>query len=372
MKHRSTTRAALFLGATVTLAACGGGSEAEAKGPVEITLGPEAVEIVSAAAVSSGPVLSGTLAAERQATVNAQSAGTVLQVSADRGQPVRAGQTLGRIDDSAIGDAVVSAQSGVRSAQIAVSTAQRNAERAATLNGAGAVSDRDLELARTQLATSQAQLADARTRLAQAQRQQANTVITAPIGGVVSARPVSAGDVVQPGTPLFTIVDPGSMRLEAAVPAEQLGALRVGTPVRFTSSAYPGRTFTGTIQRISPAADPQTRQIPVVVTLPNSDGALVAGLFAEGRVEAQTRTAITVPVDAVDERGVAPTVLRVRGGRTERAPVQLGTRDSETDRVEITSGLAPGDTVLVGAAVGTTPGTPVRVRAAGAAPAGAR
>jgi RND family efflux transporter MFP subunit len=363
----------MVLGAVLVLSACGRDSDAaQPKGPTEVLVGPEAIEVVAAREVSTGPTLSGTLAAERAATVTAQLGGTVLQVTADRGQAVRAGQTLGRIDDSAISDGVTSAQSGVRSAQIAVSTAQRNVERAATLNQAGAVADRDLELARTQLASGQAQLADARTRLAQARKQQANTVITAPISGVVSARPVSAGDVVQPGSPLFTIIDPGSMRLEAAVPAEQLGALRVGTPVRFTSSAYPGRTFTGTIQRISPAADAATRQIPVVVTLPNEDGALVAGLFAEGRVQAAAHMAITVPANAVDERGVAPTVLRLKGGKAERVPVQVGARDSETDRVEVLSGLAAGDTVLVGASVGTTPGTPVKVRAAGAAPAGAR
>jgi len=153
------------------------------------------------------------------------------------------------------------------------------------------------------------------------------------------------------------------------VPAEQLSALRVGTPVRFTISAYPGRNFTGTIQRISPAADPATRQIPVVVTIPNQDGVLVSGLFAEGRVQAGARQAVTVPSSAVDERGVAPSVLRLRAGKAERVPVQLGARDSETDRVEVITGLAAGDTVLVGAAVGTTPGTPVKVRAAGAAPA---
>lgn len=368
MRNRGMRAAAAA--SVLVLAACGRESDAAvAKGPAEIVLGPEAIEVVSTREVSSGPTLSGTLAAEREAAVTAQLGGTVLQVTADRGQPVRSGQTLGRIDDSAIRDAVISAQSGVRSAQISVSSARRNAERAATLNQAGAVADRDLELARTQLATGQAQLADARTRLAQARKQQSNTIISAPISGIVSARPVSAGDVVQPGTPLFTIIDPGSMRLEAAVPAEQLSALRIGTPVRFTISAYPGRTFTGTIQRISPAADPATRQIPVVVTIPNQDGVLVSGLFAEGRVQAEARQAVTVPADAVDERGVAPSVLRLRAGKAERVTVQLGARDSETDRVEVITGLAPGDTVLVGAAVGTTPGAPVRVRAAGAAPA---
>lgn len=195
------------------------------------------------------------------------------------------------------------------------------------------------------------------------------TSVTSPIAGVVSDRPVNAGDVVQPGGALFTIVDPGSMRLEASVPAGLLGQVRLGAPVRFSVAGYPGRTFTGTVQRINPAADPATRQVPILVTIPNEEGALVGGLFAEGRVQSESRQGIAVPANAVDERGVSPAALRLRAGKTERVPVQLGTRDPESDRVEIVSGLAAGDTVLTGGALGTAPGTPVRVRAA--APAAA-
>ncbi|HLL84372.1 MAG TPA: biotin/lipoyl-binding protein, partial [Longimicrobium sp.] len=99
MRHKGMMRA-LAAGSVLVMAACGRESDAAvAKGPTEIVLGPEAIEVASTREVSSGPTLSGTLAAERQATVTAQLGGTVLQVSADRGQPVRAGQTLGRIDD---------------------------------------------------------------------------------------------------------------------------------------------------------------------------------------------------------------------------------------------------------------------------------
>ncbi len=174
--------------------------------------------------------------------------------------------------------------------------------------------------------------------------------------------------MVQPGAPLFTIIDPGSMRLEGSVPASELGALRVGAPVRFTVTGYP-QGFTGTIRRISPAADPVTRQVPVYVSIPNTGGALVGGLFAQGRVEAEARQGITVPAGAIDERGVQPAVIRLKDGKAERVNVTLGVRDPQTDRVEVTSGIAAGDTLLVGAALGTTPGTRVTVRAAGAAPA---
>ena len=234
-------------------------------------------------------------------------------------------------------------------------------ERNATLAAAGAVAERDLEMARNTLAGAQAQLASARAQLSSAREQLGKTTVNAPISGIVSDRPVSAGSVVQMGGPLFVIVDPGSMRLEASVPAAELGQVRIGAPVRFTVTGYPGQTFTGTVQRINPAADPVTRQVPVLVSIPNAQGALVSGLFAEGRVQSEARQGIVVPADAVDERGVQPMVVRLNGGKAERVAVTLGVRDAETDRVEITGGVNAGDTLLVGAALGTTPGTRVTV-----------
>ena len=116
-------------------------------------------------------------------------------------------------------------------------------------------------------------------------------------------------------------------------------------------------------------ADPVTRQVPIFVTIPNTQGRLVAGLFAEGRVVQQVKRALVVPVTAINERTGAPWVLRVRDGKTEKVEVTLGLRDPQTEQVEIASGVAEGDILLVGASQGMTPGTPVKVRAA--APAGA-
>jgi len=364
MTWRTKVGRAAMAGALTVIAACGKeGDAAQEKAPEVLTLGPEAAAVVQQEEIRTGPQLSGTLGAEREAQVRAQVGGQVLAVFADQGQAVRAGQTLARIDAAAIRDAATSAQTGVASAQTGLEVARRNYERAQTLNQAGAMSDRDLEMARAQLSQAQAQAAGARSTAASARKQLGNTEVRSPISGVVSMRPVSAGDIVQPGAQLFTVVDPQSMRLQASVPADQLGELRVGSPVRFTVNGYPGRTFTGTVQRISPAADPATRQVPVVVSIPNGQG-LVAGLFAEGRVESQVRQGMMIPATAIDERGVTPTVLRLKGGKAERVAVQVGIRDPDTERVEVTAGLAPGDTVLVGAALGTAPGAPVRIGAA--------
>src|SRR5690606_8861249 len=99
--------------------------------------------------------------------------------------------------------------------------------------------------------------------------------------GVVADRTVNPGDIVAPGSPLFTLVDPSTMRLEAAVSATELDMVRVGAPVRFSVTGYPGRVFEGRISSVNPAADPQTRQVRLFVRIPNSGQQLVAGLFAE-------------------------------------------------------------------------------------------
>lgn len=371
MTDKTTWSTAGALALALALAACGRAGEAaeQPRADAAVTVGPENVYVVAAEEIATGPALSGTLAAEREARVNAEIGGVVQGVFAEKGQPVRAGQLLARIDAAAIRDQVLSAESAVRSAELQVTNAQRNVERNATLAAAGAVADRDLETARNTLAAAQAQLAGSRAQLSSAREQLGKTTINAPISGIVSDRPVSAGSVVQPGGALFVVVDPGSMRLEASVPAAELGQVRVGAPVRFTVTGYPGQAFTGTVQRINPAADPVTRQVPVIVSIPNAQGTLVSGLFAEGRVQAEARQGIVVPAAAVDERGVRPVVLRLRDGKAEPVAVTLGVRDADTDRVEITGGVAVGDTLLVGAALGTTPGTRVTVRAGGAAPA---
>jgi membrane fusion protein, multidrug efflux system len=136
-----------------------------------------------------------------------------------------------------------------------------------------------------------------------------------------------------------------------------------GAPVTFSVNGYPGKAFTGRITRVSPVADPTTRQVKIIATIPNAGGNLVGGLFAEGRVASDSRSAVTVPLAAVDQRGLAPTVVRVKGGRVQKVTVQLGLRDEVSEQVEIRQGLTAGDTLLLGTAQGITPGTPVRVSA---------
>jgi membrane fusion protein (multidrug efflux system) len=369
------TRPGLLLSAAALLAlgACKRGTaEADAANAktAAMTIGTENIAIVTAGEVMSGPSLSGALAPEREANVRAQVGGSVLQTYADQGQRVSAGQLLARIDASGLQDAFLSARAAVTSARNSADIAQRDLARSEKLLAAGAIAERDIEQSRRASIAANAALADARARLANAQKQVGNTNIVSPFSGVVSDRPVSAGDVVQPGTAMFTVVDPSSMRLEASIPADQLSSVRIGVPVTFTVTGYPGRSLTGQVTRINPTADPATRQVRIIASIPNTSGALVGGLFANGRLASESKHGLIAPVSAIDTRTTTPAVMRIRQGKVERVLVQLGLRDDGAERIQITSGVQAGDTLLLGAAQGISAGTAVRVSAPADKPVG--
>ena len=375
--YKSSSR--IFAVATVVAllaaAACKGGAAAEADSAAAeaTTIGVENIAVVVNGVLQSGPTVSGALMPEREAAVRAQVGGSVLQTYADQGQAVKAGQTLARIEAGGLQDVFLSARAGVTAASNNADIARRELARSEKLLAAGAIAERDIEQARRSAIAANAGLADARARLATAQKQVGNTVITAPISGVVSDRQVSIGDVVQPGAMLFSVVDPSSMRLEGSVPAEQLSQVRIGAPVTFTVNGYPGRSFGGKVTRVNPTADPATRQVRIVISIPNAEGRLVGGLFANGRLASQSHSGMIVPISAVDSRSNVPAVFRIKAGKVERVAVQLGLRDDGAEKIEIASGVQVGDTLLIGAAQGITAGTIVKVstpsdRATSAAP----
>jgi membrane fusion protein (multidrug efflux system) len=349
---------------SLAVAACKGTDTTKAATTTPgMIVGPENIAVVSAQQIRSGPAISGNLEPEEQATVRAEIGGAILQTLAEQGQSVSKGALLARIDDAVLREAELSARAAVTTAQNTVDVNKRQVDRSDALIKAGAIAERDLELVRNQYSAAEAQLANAKAQFANAQKQLGKATVEAPFSGIVSARQVSAGDVVQPGAALYTIVNPATMRLEASVPADQLSAVRLGSPVDFTVNGYPSRHFTGHITRINPVADPSTRQVRILVTLPNTNGVLVGGLFADGHVASEIRSAPVVPLAAVEERGIKPVVMRIKNGQVQKTEVELGIRDPATETVEVRSGLQPGDTILLGAARGISEKTPVKVSA---------
>ena len=355
-------------------AGCRGDASAEiVAGPDTVVLGPENIVVAAVDTIRTGPTLSGTLSPEQSAQVRAQVAGPVLQIFAEQGQTVRRGEVLARIDDAALSETLLSARAGLRTAEQSLVLAKRNADRTSTLSAAGAVAARDVEQADQAVSAAEAAVADAKARLRAARQQVERATVRSPISGVVAEQPVNAGDVVQVGNLVYTVVDPRSMRLEASVPVEQLGLVRVGTPVQFRVAGY-AEPFAGTVTRVNPAVDPATRQVRLYAAISGADRPLVAGLFAEGEVATEQRNGLVVPDEVLNVRGIRPTVLRIRNGVAERIEVELGARMPDRNLTEVVRGLAAGDTLVRGNAQGTPVGAPVAVnvppaRATDSAPA---
>jgi len=354
----------VFAGAiAITAAACGGAKESSAATPAAsavVQLAPENVVTAAAGEISSGPTISGQLTPARKATVRAQASGTLMSLTVDRGQAVKAEAEIAKISSRDLEIAFESAGAAVKSAETALAVTTSELTRTENLVKGGALAARDLEQAKNAHANAEAGLAAAKARQRAVWQQIDDTSVKAPFSGIVSERPASVGDNVSPGTEILTIVDPSSMRLEAAVPSDDIQQVRPGAKVHFSIRGAAG-DFTGTVDRISPSADPITRQIVIFVSVPNAGGKLIAGLFAEGRVETAVRKGIVIPLSAVDETGAAPAVTRIRADKAERVSVELGVRRTDTETVEVTKGVAAGDVLITGSAKGVPGGTAVKV-----------
>jgi membrane fusion protein (multidrug efflux system) len=328
----------------------GCGSDASTEKPTEapaVILLPEDLAEVRKEPISMGPRISGTLTAAEMAVLRAESAGSVVDVQAEIGDHVKKGAVLAKIESQAASSAYLSTQSAVASATQDVTNARREIERTKRLQEAGAMSPHDVEAAEAGLAAAEARLAGAKAQEAQTGEQVGKTTVRSPIDGIVSQRSIGLGDVVAPGTPLFTVIEPSSLRLEGAVPAASATSLQIGATVRFEVQGFEGKPFDGKIERIAPAVDPTTRQIPILVGIPNPEGRLLAGLFAEGRVATETHDGLVLPSGAVDLTGLRPTVLLVKDGMLEQVPIDIGIHDTEDELVEVKSGLQQGDKVVM-------------------------
>ena len=356
-------RTVAVTGFAVVAARCGSNVESAAVAPPKpavVQLSAENITVARAGEISAGPTISGQLTPARKATVRAQVGGSIVALTVDRGQAVTTGAEIAKISSRDLDVAFESSGAAVKSAETALAVATSEVQRTEALVKGGALAARDLEQARNAAASADAQLAAAKARQRSTWQQLDDTSVKAPFTGIVSERSASLGDNVSPGTELLTIVDPSSMRLEALVPSDAIQQIRPGAKARFTIRGAAGE-FVGMVDRISPSADPVTRQVSIFISVPNAGGKLIAGLFAEGRVDVTTRKGIVVPLSAIDETGVAPTATRIRGDKAERVTVVLGPRRTDTEQVEVASGVSDGDVLIVGSAKSVAAGTPVSV-----------
>lgn len=215
-----------------------------------------------------------------------------------------------------------------------------------TLRASGMVSTQSLEDAEIRRNNATSELAAARSRSVAARQQLTRTSVRAPFDGIVSERKVSNGDTAQIGKELIKVIDPSSMRFEGLVSADKIGVVKLGQPVLFRVNGYPGQNFTGKVKRIDPAANAVTRQVAVLVEFADAMQPHVAGLYAEGRIEAESTASLMLPPSALVMAGDTTYVWRVKGNALNKTAIKLGTRDERSGQWQVLSGLSAGEQIM--------------------------
>ena len=339
---RQLTRiaAAGCLSATLLLlAACGGaspeGAEARAEQGKEQAREEQAVPVEWAPAARQGVVASyaGTapLEAPLEAQVVAKTSGVLLQLLAEEGQQVKAGQVLARIDPERL-------RLELQRNQAMLRKLEAEFRRAEELYARNLLAADAHERLRFDLATQRAAYDMARLELSY-------TDIVAPIDGVIAERLVKQGNLIQMNQSLFRVVDVSRLEAVLNVPERELALLKPGQPVQLRVDAAPGVVFDGSIDRVSPVVDAGSGTFRVVSAFSDATGTLKPGMF--GRLEViydERQNALTVPREAVIEGEGLPAVFVVREGRAVRTVVELGHVNGRV--AEIRGGLEDGDRVV--------------------------
>ena len=379
------TAAAALLAATVAAAAAGIGCSAAGKSTDRDPAPAAAIAIAPVAAVERPIVrfirVSGTLMAEEQADVAAETAGRVVATLIERGTKVAEGTELIRLSatetDAQVKEAQanaaqiaarlglttaaafdVSAVPEVQNAKASYELAQSEFNRIKSLLDQRVVSQSEFEQRRTQMEAAHQQyeaakngalqqyqsLQAARARVTLAQKALADTVVRAPFAGLVAQRMVSVGDYVTKGMKVAVVVRINPLRAQLTIPEQFVASVAVGQPMTFEVDAYAGRQFEGRIRYVSPALQADQRALTAEAIVPNPMNELKPGLFATARVQQPKPTpAILVPAAAVQTSAGTSRAFVVNGDHVEERIVTVG--QTVDTLVEITNGVKSGERV---------------------------
>lgn len=327
--------AALALPCLLLLVACGGGNPEQDKGKTD---GEKVVEAVSVevAAVTQQPMAgsyTGTapLEAPVESQVVAKTSGVALSVMVAEGDHVEAGQILVRLDSDRA--RLQMAQSAAQLGKL-----QNQFERAKTLAAEQLIAASDYDQIRYDLANARAA-----NKMANLELSYAN--VKAPISGVVATVSPKAGNFVQINTPIVRIVDTSRLEATLNVPERELAVLEPGQTVQLQVDALPGKSFVGTVDRVSPVVDAGSGTFRVITRFDGA-GILRPGMFGRISINYDNRAnALVVPRIALLEDQGDPAVFMLQDGKVVRTPVQLGYMDGGW--AEIRGGLKLGDRVVV-------------------------
>jgi len=369
--------------AGLILVGCSRTQGAQARGRDE-SARPVKVEQVKQETVHRAVEVVGTLAAEDEVTVSSEAEGTVSRIFADLGDRVHAGQVLVELDrekpqynvdqqKAALARALakygaadtthlppIEQTPDVQKAQAELVQARQAFERADELHKRQLVPKQTLDDAEATLRAKQASydsaLQNAKNLRADidasnaamklADRQLRDTSIRAPFDGHIQKRLVSLGEFVKNQTPVMSVVRVDPLKVTAEIPEKMAPWIQVGQPISLHVDAYPEKTITGKITRISPAVSTSTRAFPFEALVPNGDALLKPGTFARVHIEStKIDQVMTLSYAAIQYRYGVNRVFVVEGDRLSARELKVGERLGE--RIEIVSGLKGGEPVAV-------------------------
>ena len=289
----------------------------------------------------------GSISADKRVTLSAEVGGKVAEIGAEMGDQVAKGDLLARLDDERNRIARDRALADVETAEANLENSKREAEREASLFEDKITSEHSIDQAELKARIDAGQLKVARAALAAAERNLSDSKIVSPIDGEITRRHIDAGELVQPGTPLFDIVNIDRVKVTIQVSERDITAIRKGQSCEISVDGYPGIVFSGAVSSIGAEADEQTRTFPAEILVVNDRAERLLPGFI-GRVQIRGRTfknAIFLPQEVIVQREGQPVVFVVGSDTASARTVELGY--AHRGKVIITEGLSPGDKVVV-------------------------
>ena len=327
----------------------GGPGKGDAAGPAAEPLAIAVVQI-EPAAIERRYRTSGTMRALRTAELVALQPGVVLELRAEEGDRVSAGQLLVRLDGR--GFKLQAARDA-----LTAENAARELDRLEQLSAH--LSREELDKQRFALQSAMAS--------AQVSRHQANqTTVVAPFSGTITRRAIDVGNLATASTPLFSLADLSVLDVDLHVPEREATSVQAGAPA--TLELQDGSRFAARVERRAPVVDPLTGTVKFTVRAAEYPPGAVPGAFVRAELLIDRRDAApSVPRAAIFELEGVPHVYVIEEGRARRRPVELGIVGEL--RAELRGGVDPGAQIVADAGAGITEGMPVKVTQASSAPA---
>jgi RND family efflux transporter MFP subunit len=340
---------------------------AAAKPAPVLELATADVAAIQARRLAVGLPLSGSLIPVQQATIKSKVSGQVQDAALREGVSVQEGQILARLDQADLKARLQQQQAMLEEAQARLSMAQKNEYNAKALLSQKFISQTSFDTTANAVELARASVKSASAMVELARIALNDSVIRAPIGGIISKRHVQAGDKVAPDMPVYTIVGLQELTLEAQVPTTDIPRVKVGQEVSFHVDGFAGREFSGKVARINPTTEAGSRAMLVYISVPNAEGVLRGGMFAKGNITTErSKEAPMLPLAALRDEAGKQVVYLVSNGVIVSQPVSLGLRSDDVGLAEVTAGLDTGANVVISKLEGVKPGARVKL----AAPAG--